>query len=64
MISFQPSEEQGQIIDMVQRFAADVVRTNAHQCEEEKAIPDDLLAKFWELGLIANSIPEECGGYG
>ncbi len=64
MISFQPSEEQGQIIDMVQRFAADVVRTNAHECEEEKAIPDDLLAKFWELGLIANSIPEDCGGYG
>ncbi len=64
MISFQPSEEQGQIIDMVRRFAADVVRPNAHECEEEKTIPDDLLAKFWELGLIANSIPEDCGGYG
>ncbi len=64
MISFQPSEEQGQIIDMVRRFAADVVRPNAHDCEEGKGIPDDLLAKFWELGLIANSIPEDCGGYG
>ena len=64
MISFQPSEEQGQIIDMVRRFAADVVRPNAHDCEEGKGVPDDLLAKFWELGLIANSIPEDCGGYG
>ena len=54
MISFQPSEEQGQIIDMVRRFAADVVRPNAHDCEENKEIPDDLLVKFWELGLIAN----------
>ena len=64
MISFNPSEEQRQIIDMVSRFAADVVRPNAHDCEEDKNIPDDLLAKFWELGLIANSIPEDCGGYG
>jgi alkylation response protein AidB-like acyl-CoA dehydrogenase len=64
MISFQPNEEQGQIIDMVRRFAADVVRPNAHECEEAKEIPDDLLAKFWELGLVANCIPEECGGYG
>jgi alkylation response protein AidB-like acyl-CoA dehydrogenase len=64
MISFQPSEEQGQIIDMVRRFAADVVRPNAHDCEEGRKIPEDLLAKFWELGLVANSIPEDCGGYG
>ncbi|MCP4605320.1 MAG: acyl-CoA dehydrogenase, partial [Proteobacteria bacterium] len=46
------------------RFAADVVRPSAHDCEENKAIPDDLLAKFWELGLIANCIPEEWNGYG
>ena len=64
MISFQPNEEQGQIIDMVRRFAADIVRPNAHECEEGKNVPDDLLAKFWELGLVANCIPEECGGYG
>ena len=64
MISFNPSEEQRQIMDMVRRFAADVVRPNAHDCEEGKSISDDLLAKFWELGLIANSIPEDCGGYG
>ena len=64
MISFNPSEEQRQIVDMVRRFAADVVRPNAHACEEEKHIPDDLLARFWDLGLVANSIPEDCGGYG
>ena len=65
MISFQPSEEQGQIIDMVRRFAGrGAARPNAHDCEEGKGVPDDLLAKFWELGLIANSIPEDCGGYG
>jgi acyl-CoA dehydrogenase len=64
MISFNPTEEQRQIVDMVQRFAAEVVRPNARDCEENKTIPDDLLAKFWELGLVANCIPEECSGYG
>ncbi len=64
MISFQPSEEQRQIMDMVSRFSADVIRPNARDCEEDRKIPDDLLAKFWELGLVANSIPEDCGGYG
>ncbi len=64
MINFNPNEEQRQIVDMVHRFAADVVRPSAHDCEENKVIPDDLLAKFWELGLVANCIPEACGGYG
>ncbi len=64
MINFNPTEEQRQITDMVSRFAADVIRANYRDCEENKEIPEDLLAKFWELGLVANSIPEENGGYG
>ena len=64
MINFNPNEEQRQIQDMVQKFAAGVVRPNARDCEENREIPDELLAKFWELGLIANCIPEDCGGYG
>ncbi len=64
MLGFNPNEEQRQIIDMVRRFAADVIRPQARDCEEHKTIPDDLLAKFWELGLIANCIPEKWNGYG
>jgi alkylation response protein AidB-like acyl-CoA dehydrogenase len=64
MISFSPTEEQRQVVDMVHRFSANVVRPNGRDCEEKKVIPEDLLAKFWELGLVANSIPEDCGGYG
>jgi alkylation response protein AidB-like acyl-CoA dehydrogenase len=64
MVSFSPTEEQRQIVDMVHRFAAAVVRPNGRDCEEKKAIPEELLTKFWELGLVANSIPEDCGGYG
>ncbi len=64
MINFNPNEEQRQIQDMVRKFAAGVVRPNARDCEENREIPEVLLAKFWELGLIANCIPEDCGGYG
>ena len=64
MLGFNPNEEQQQIIDMVRRFAASVIRPQARDCEENKTIPDDLLAKFWELGLIVNCIPEEFNGYG
>lgn len=64
MINFNPTEEQRQVIEMVNRFTADIIRPNARDCEENREIPDDLLAKFWELGLVANCIPEEFGGYG
>jgi len=64
MINFNPDEEQRQVQDMVRRFAANAVRPRAHECEEKRAVPDELFARFWELGLIANSIPEDCGGYG
>ena len=64
MLGFNPNEEQRQILDMVRRFAADVVRPAHRGCEENGEIPDYLLATFWELGLIPNCIPEDCGGYG
>jgi len=64
MINFNPDEEQRQVQDMVRRFAANAVRPRAHECEEQRAVPDELFARFWELGLIANCIPEDCGGYG
>jgi len=64
MINFNPDEEQRQVQDMVRKFAASVLRPAASDCEEDKSIPDELFAKFWELGLIPNCIPEDCGGYG
>jgi len=64
MIGFNPSEEQRQIQEMVRRFAAEEVRPRARECEEGGAIPDEVVARFWELGLVANFIPEDCGGSG
>jgi acyl-CoA dehydrogenase len=64
MIGFNPNEEQRQIADMIRRFAADIVRPKARDFEEKSAIADDVLARFWELGLISNAIPEAHGGSG
>lgn len=64
MIGFNPNEEQRQIRDMLRRFAADIVRPKARDFEEKGVIADEVLGRFWELGLIVNAIPEAYGGSG
>ena len=62
MISFEPNEEQQMLIDAVRRFAENEMRTVYRDCEEEEAVPTDLVEKGWEIGLVAAGIPEEYEG--
>jgi alkylation response protein AidB-like acyl-CoA dehydrogenase len=64
MIGFNPNEDQRQIRDMIRRFAADIIRPKARDCEEKSVVAEEALTRFWELGLISNAIPEEHGGSG
>ena len=64
MISFDLTDEQKMIRDTVAAFAADQMRPAARVADETGAIPPDLIAKSWELGLVAGAIPESFGGYG
>jgi acyl-CoA dehydrogenase len=64
MISFQPTEEQDLIRDSLESFAREVLRPRARAIDEAAAIPDDILAMGWELGLVGAAIPEEYGGTG
>lgn len=64
MLSFSPDEDQRQLQDMLNKFATNEMRAIAHDCDENDEIPDNFLAKIWELGLIATPIPEQYGGYG
>jgi acyl-CoA dehydrogenase len=64
MSSFEPSEEQAMLIDATKRFAMNDLRPVAHDAEEEKELPFDLIEKGWELGILQASIPEEYGGFG
>jgi alkylation response protein AidB-like acyl-CoA dehydrogenase len=64
MSTFSLDEDQRQIKESMQRFAIDEIRPIARDCDEEAKIPDDFLEKSWGLGLAANIIPEQYGGYG
>ena len=64
MISFLPSEEQQLIIDTVRRFATERMRPAAHDADESRSMPADVIAKGWDLGLLPSAIPEQYGGFG
>ncbi len=64
MISFGPTEEQELIRETVHEFAQTELREIARECDEASRLPEELLDKTWELGLVAGSIPERLGGAG
>ncbi len=64
MLSFTPSDDQQMLIDTLHRFAESEMREHARECDEKGAIPEALVQKGWELGLIPASIPEAYGGFG
>jgi len=64
MYSFDPTEEQQMLIDAVNKYAVNDLRTAAHEAEESHEMPQKLISKGWELGLLQASIPEAYGGFG
>ncbi len=64
MIDFELTEEQRMIRDTVGAFAREVIRPSARAADESGAIPADVVAKAWELGLVRGAIPEKFGGDG
>jgi acyl-CoA dehydrogenase len=64
MVNFSPTEDQELLRDTIRSFAREQLRPKAHDADERNEIPPDIATKGWDLGLVANSIPEEYGGYG
>jgi alkylation response protein AidB-like acyl-CoA dehydrogenase len=64
MIGFDPSDEQRLIAETVRQFAENEIRPNARATDESGQLPKQILADVHELGLVANSLPEEFGGGG
>jgi acyl-CoA dehydrogenase len=64
LIDFEPSDEQKLIVETVRQFAASEVRPRARECSEARKLPDEVLARAHELGLVANALPSEHGGGG
>jgi acyl-CoA dehydrogenase len=64
MYAFEPSDEQKMLIDAIQRYSINDLRPAAHEADETSQLPEDLVEKGWELGILQASIPEEYGGFG
>jgi len=64
MFSFEPSEEQKMLVDATQKFALKDIREAAPEADEKGQLPQTLIGKGWDLGLLQSSIPEEYGGFG
>ncbi len=64
MYSFTPTEEQQMLLDAVKRYADGDCRPAAREAEENEQLPEALIEKGWELGILQASIPEIYGGFG
>ncbi|MEQ5834324.1 acyl-CoA dehydrogenase family protein [Marinobacter sp. NFXS9] len=55
-------DDQQMIVDSLRRFASDVLRPNAAECDENAALPHDIEHQAQALGLSLYAVPAEFGG--
>ena len=58
------TEEQQMLREMVRNFAQNELKPVAAKIDEEEAIPEEIINKIKELGLLGAAFPEEYGGSG
>ncbi|MET0154288.1 MAG: acyl-CoA dehydrogenase family protein [Candidatus Binatia bacterium] len=64
MVSFELSPEQALLRETVAAFATEQMRPAARDADERGEMPQGVVDKAWELGLVASAIPESYGGFG
>ena len=64
MFNLELTDEQELIRETVSSFAREQIRPIARECDESGVIPEALIQKGFDLGLIQSAIPEEHGGFG
>jgi alkylation response protein AidB-like acyl-CoA dehydrogenase len=64
MISFELTEEQRMLTETVQRFATRNMRAVYREAEDTGTLPEEVVEKGWDLGLVPSSIPDQYGGFG
>jgi len=64
MYSFEPTEVQQMLLGVIERYAENDLRPAGHDAEEETAMPEKVISKGWEMGILQASVPEEYGGFG
>ncbi|HJV67076.1 MAG TPA: acyl-CoA dehydrogenase [Geomonas sp.] len=63
-MDFELSQDHKVLRDSVREFVEKEIKPIARQIDEEHMIPDALVAKMGELGLLGSYFPEEFGGAG
>jgi len=64
VFAFEPSEEQGALVEAVRKFASKELRSRSREADERGTLPPEVTGTGWELGLLPGSIPEAFGGFG
>jgi acyl-CoA dehydrogenase len=64
MISFQLSDEQLALKEMVARFVQNDIAPVAAKYDESGEFPHEIIKKAWELGLMNITVPQKFGGLG
>lgn len=64
MEEFKFSEEQQMLRDMVKEFTNNEIKPIASKIDENEKIPDELIKKLAEIGVLGVSFPEKYGGGG
>ena len=63
-LSFEKTDEQRAITEMVRRFADEQILPQAEHHDAEDSYPTSIVEQMQELGLFGITIPEEYGGLG
>jgi len=63
-MDFQFTEEQQMLRDIARKFAQQELKPRARQIDEEEHIPDEVIKKLAEAGMMGVPFPEEYGGVG
>ncbi|MBU2447165.1 MAG: acyl-CoA dehydrogenase family protein [Bacteroidetes bacterium] len=64
MFEFKFTEEQNMLREMVRDFTNNEIKPIAQKIDEEEKIPQELIKKIGELGLLGTAFPTEYGGGG
>lgn len=64
MVSFTPTEDQQLLVETLNRYAINDVRSVAHEHDEQSEPALSVIKTGWQMGLVASAIPEELGGFG
>jgi len=63
-MDFQLTHEQKMLRDLAREFTDSEIRPNAMQIDENEEIPQSLIKKLAEVGLLGTAFPEQYGGGG